>query len=150
MPGPAPKDPSQRRRRNATPGFRLLPHEGRKGDPPDWPLASFPTHDETRIWKRLWALPQAVEWERMRCEDIVALYVRAFCLASKEDDVKLYAEVRQLDAKIGLSPKAMQDLRWETDEAREEEDDSSDKPDRQTRVYVPPTTTEAAIVPPST
>jgi hypothetical protein len=68
------------------------------------------------VWKKLWALPQAIEWERMQCEDIVALYVRAFCAASEgEPDTKMLAEVRQLDAKIGLSPKAMRDLRWETD-----------------------------------
>src|SRR6266576_162162 len=65
VPGPAPKDPAQRRRRNATPGFKILPHVGREGDPPEWPIAGEMDFDERRLWTRLWKLPQAVEWERM-------------------------------------------------------------------------------------
>lgn len=75
----------------------------------------------------------------MRCEDMVALYVRAFIKASDNADPKMLAEVRQLDAKIGLSPKAMRDLRWETDEPLEEEpeeDDASTVRDN-LRSYVP-------------
>jgi len=99
-----------------------------------------PQHDELQLWKRLWTLPQAIEWERMKCEDIVALYVRAFVRATAIDaDAKMLAEVRQLDAKIGLSPKAMRDLRWETDEPAEpEQSEESSAPERAERVYVPP------------
>ncbi len=100
-----------------------------------------PQHDEIQLWKRLWKLPQALEWERMHCEDIVALYVRAFIRATAIDaDAKMLAEVRQLDAKIGLSPKAMRDLRWETDEADDEDDttgEESTAPVRTGRAYVP-------------
>lgn len=38
MPGPPPKHPSQRRRRNATPALTQLPAEGRQGKTPTWPL----------------------------------------------------------------------------------------------------------------
>lgn len=118
MPGPPPKHPSQRRRRNASPGFIQLDPAGRQGDPPEWPLITSPSVQaaqlEERKWRDLWNLPQALEWERMRCYDDVALYTRAWVLASMSaDDTKLLAEVRQLDAKIGVSPKAMQGLRWE-------------------------------------
>lgn len=94
------------------------------------------------MWERLWMLPQAVEWERMQCADIVALYVRTFIAASDEADPKLSAEVRQLDAKIGLSPKAMRDLRWETDEAAEAEEAPAAEPalpapPPKIRAYVP-------------
>lgn len=70
------------------------------------------------MWSRLWALPQAVEWERIQCGDIVALYVRTFLLATEpggagNQQQKLLSEVRQLDSKIGISPAAMQALRWE-------------------------------------
>ena len=44
MPGPAQKDPSQRARRNATPGLTSIPAEGR-GDrkrAPNWPLPADP------------------------------------------------------------------------------------------------------------
>lgn len=146
MPGPPPKDPNARRRRNPTPGFKLLPHEGRSGPAPEWPLPN-PDLDELRTWDKLWRLPQAVEWERMRCEDVVALYVRAFVVAAAGGvDPKLLAEVRQLDAKIGLSPKAMKDLRWETDQPEPEEEsvgasavDASQLPAERPRTYVPST-----------
>lgn len=70
------------------------------------------------MWERLWTLPQAVAWEEIRCDDIVALYVRTFVAASGPSVsdslyVRLSSEARQLEAKIGLTPKSMIDLRWE-------------------------------------
>lgn len=113
MPGPPPKDPSVRRRRNATPGFRQLPAEGRAGLAPGWPLATLEA-GESALWAQLWSLPQAVEWERIHCERAVAMFVRMSLAAeAAPTDTKLSAEVRQLDAAIGLSPKAMAQLRWE-------------------------------------
>lgn len=142
--GPAPmKSRDNKRRPNAGNGFKRLPHEGRKGDPPPWPL---PESDDERDtiaeaaeWARVWALPQAVEWERMRCEPIVAMYVRVFVRASRTGgDPKMLNEMRQLDAKIGLSPKSMMDLRWETDEAPDEEDEETPVAvNGGERVYVP-------------
>lgn len=38
MPGPPPKHPSQRVRRNSAPGLTPLPAAGRPGAPPEWPL----------------------------------------------------------------------------------------------------------------
>lgn len=38
MPGPAPKNPDQRARRNATVAMTRLPAAGRSGKPPKWPL----------------------------------------------------------------------------------------------------------------
>lgn len=43
MPGPAPKHPSLRARRNAKPDFRVLPADGRAGDAPAWPLQVDPS-----------------------------------------------------------------------------------------------------------
>jgi hypothetical protein len=57
----------------------------------------------------------------MRCEFDVARYVRYAVAADIAVDPKLSTEVRQLDAKIGVSPKAMRDLRWETDEPTPDE-----------------------------
>jgi len=141
MPEPRPKDARIRRRRNPTPGFKLLPHEGRTGPPPEWPL---PTHPdpvtaalEARKWEELWTLPQAVEWERMRDFGTVALYVRVFVEAAMPmADEKLLTQVRQLDAKIGLSARSMRDLHWETDEPIPDEPDEPTEPPKP-RVYVP-------------
>ena len=86
MPGPPPKDPAMRRRRNATPGFKLLPHQGRSGRVPSWPLPAHPDEEvagrELSKWRELWRLPQAVEWERMRDFGTVAMYVRVFVRAA--------------------------------------------------------------------
>lgn len=38
--GPPPKDPAQRRRRNATVAMTPLPAEGRRGRAPEWPLGA--------------------------------------------------------------------------------------------------------------
>ena len=120
MPGPAPQKPaSAKRRTNPTPFFRQLPFEGRKGDPPPWPLDT-PSAMESIQWKKLWTLPQATVWESMRCEDTVALYVRAFCEALHDANPKMLNEVRQLDSKLGLSPRSMLDLRWEIETPEDE------------------------------
>ncbi len=112
MAGPLPKDPSQRRRRNATPGFEQLPPEGRVAPAPEWPFPPA-SKQETAKWEDLWRLPQAVKWEEMHAEDTVALYVRTLIAAVEDiDNTKLLAEVRQLDAKLGISPKAMLNIRW--------------------------------------
>jgi hypothetical protein len=109
--------PSQRRRRNASPGFIQIDPKGHVAEIPEWPLTISPSDElaelEAARWAELWELPQAVEWERMRCYGDVALYVRTWVVASLGADAKLLAEVRQLDAKIGVSPKAIQGLRWE-------------------------------------
>lgn len=112
MPGPLPKDPSQRRRRNATPGFEKLPAEGRQGPAPKWPFGR-PTAAQKNKWEELWQLPQAIKWEQLHSEDTVALYV--ITLLQYLDDpseTKLLAEIRQFDAKLGVSPKAMLNIRW--------------------------------------
>ena len=144
MSGPPPKDASQRRRRNVTPGFRLLPYEGRTAPAPDFPLVE-PSDAESALWNKVWTLPQSVEWERMHCEDVVALYVRTFVAATDPSIPvvkrnRMLPEVRQLDAKIGLSPKAMRDLRWETEPPPEEPEELVVTTSKQTdneRSFVP-------------
>lgn len=120
--GPAPLNNAeqQRKKPNPTAGFKQLPAEGRTGDAPAFPIGPFKSDEERGLWNKLWTLPQATMWEHMRCEDTVALYVRVFCAMAAADDsamVKLGNEVRQLDSKLGLSPRAMLDLRWEIEHA---------------------------------
>ena len=72
MPGPAPKPAAERRRRNAPrANTTLLPSEGRKGPAPKWPLPTL----KAEGWDEIWKLPQAVMWERMYAEEVVARYV---------------------------------------------------------------------------
>jgi len=135
MAGPPPKDPTQRRRRNATPGFEQLDPDGRTAPAPGWP---FPPASEAEIakWGELWSLPQAVKWEEQHAEDIVALYVRALIAVTQDLDAKLMNEVRQLDNKLGISPLAMRNMRWEV-AAKKIEEPSPASNGKAARRYVP-------------
>lgn len=119
MPGPAPKDPAQRRRRHATGAQKtLLPASGRTGAAPRWPLAAA----KPSLWSSLWRSPQAVAWQRDGLVRVVARY--ALLLVDAEEPgapITLLGEVRQLEDRLGLNPKAMRSLLWEisTDELAE-------------------------------
>src|SRR6187551_1139013 len=98
--GPAPKKRSEKRRPNAGAFNKLdliLPSAGRPGDPPKWPLPA-PIEAELAVWKDLWALPQAVAWERFGWTRTVARYVRDLIEAEdRRAPVALKAEVRQAE-----------------------------------------------------
>lgn len=107
MPGPLPT-PNPRRRNAPTIPTTSLPAGGRQGDPPESPLPL-----EARglaWWDWAWSTPQAAAW------DAGALYVIAR-RASLEDDGGLapasrLREMRELDDRLGLTPKGMAALRW--------------------------------------
>lgn len=123
MPGPAPKDPAARRRRNTSAGKTVLPAGGREGDAPAWPIASA---SEPPVWAELWRLPQAVAWERNALVRQVARYAMLLEAAEVPDaKAALLGEVRQMEDRLGLNPKAMRSLLWEisTDELAEKRDE---------------------------
>ena len=124
MPGPAPKDPVSRRRRNVAVGKTLLPANGRVGETPAWPFSMVAEPD---VWAELWSTPQASAWERQGWTRVVARY--AMLLSEVEQpDAKgtILGEVRQLEDRLGLNPKAMRSLLWEiaSDEVAEKRDES--------------------------
>lgn len=113
MPGPPPS--SNARRRNPRPDARLLPAEGREAPAPKWPL----TGRAPKLWAGLWELPQAVAWEELHLERIVARYAQKLRLSeSPTAPASMCAEVRQLEDRLGLSAMAMLRLRWEVAPAR--------------------------------
>jgi hypothetical protein len=76
-------------------------------------------------------------WEQMRCEDTVALYTRAYLVVADDiTDDKMLNQVRQLDSKLGLSPRALQDLRWEIESTPVDVTPSSNGSQAE-RVFVP-------------
>lgn len=110
MPGPPPNP--NRRRRNAGPQLLELPSEGRQGKLPTWPLED-PSDAELAIWRDLWGTPQAVMWERYQWTRTVARYVRILLRAELPDAGRdAMSEARQLEAHLGLTPRAMKDLMW--------------------------------------
>jgi hypothetical protein len=67
---------------------------------------------EAALWKDLWSLPQAVQWERLGWLRDVAQYVRHKVMAEL-GDLDSAREARQWSDRLGLSPMAMLRLRWE-------------------------------------
>lgn len=123
MPNPPKMDPTRGARGR---GVLVLPAGGRKGLAPNWPLPQAAEYAEWKLWQELWVTPQAVEWERQGWTRVVARYVRC-CLAAEMLDDKALAEARQLEDRLGLTPKAMRLLLWtvSTDEVAEKRESAS-------------------------
>ena len=136
MPGPPPKDPSQRRRRNkdiTQDILTRLPAGGRKGRAPKWPLD--PANErEVEVWSSLWHTPQAAAWENLGWIRAVARYARVVVRAEERDaPASLMAECRQLEDRLGLHPLSMLRLRWtidSTDEVSSAREDRAPEPRR--------------------
>lgn len=114
-------------RRNPNPpafGWVDLPVEGREGDPPSLPPRPEGAREwlpETvEAWKGLWAKPQAVMWDQSgrTLEAWVVLYndMCQFQVDRKPVPASLLSEMRQIEDRHGLSPKAMLQLRWRISE----------------------------------
>lgn len=115
--GPPPKKQQPNRRKagksSLSTALVQLPASGRDGATPRWPLPN-PTSDERKVWKELWASPQAVAWETLGWTRAVARYVRCLVEAEKPGAmVTLLGEVRQMEDRLGLTPMSMLRLRWE-------------------------------------
>lgn len=114
MPGPAPKPEGQRRNRRPAPGFVHLPESGRTGRVPGWPLVDGYTEPVRLLWRSLWRKPQAIQWERLGMERIVARYALKVLEAERPDASNgVMGEARQFEDRLGLSPMALLRLRWE-------------------------------------
>ncbi|MET7395607.1 hypothetical protein ABZS66_19165 [Dactylosporangium sp. NPDC005572] len=66
---------------------------------------------EATLWKELWRLPQAVQWEALGWTRDVAQYVRHKVMAEL-GDLDSAKEARQWSDRLGLTPLAMLRLRW--------------------------------------
>jgi hypothetical protein len=67
---------------------------------------------EAALWRDLWKLPQACEWERLGWLRDVAQYTRHKVMAEL-GDLDSAKEARQWSDRLGLTPMAMLRLRWE-------------------------------------
>jgi|SRR3954468_2228741 hypothetical protein len=120
--GPAPKDPSQRRRRNADPiAGAVLPAEGPDGPTPDLPGG----HDyDTRTldWYETWrhspqaALFLATDWQRLRM--LAELVEQYWKLPTKKE---LLSEIRLNEASLGATAADRARLRWSVGESESSE-----------------------------
>lgn len=117
MPGPPPKPNNERRRRNTPRANTVkLPAQGRAGPIPPWPMQT-KKPDE---WDLVWRLPQAVMWEGMGAEPIVARYIdlrdKVMDPAFPEGkNASFWNVLMALEDRLGLTPTAMLKLQWEID-----------------------------------
>jgi len=62
----------------------------------------------------LWRTPQAVAWERLGWTRTVGRYCRLMVAAERRDAMAaVLVEARNLEDRLGLTPKAMRMLLWE-------------------------------------
>lgn len=107
------------KRANQRVGITVLPSSGREGPAPEWPLppmggdlAEVVGPHERENWERLWMSPEAVAWESLGWTQVVARYARVLTIAEMTAESKLLAEARQLEDRLGLTPKAKRMLLW--------------------------------------
>lgn len=67
---------------------------------------------ELELWREVWAMPQAVQWERLRWARTVAQFVRWEVLG-ESGDMDASKEARQIGDRIGMTPLSLLRLRWE-------------------------------------
>lgn len=140
-PGPLP-DPNARRRNAPTIPTTNLPASGRQGEPPEIPAWVELAQNGSAWWRWAWSTPQACAWgtnvgqeglvaRRAALEDDMAalgqIHELDFSGIENEHHARLVVqavarlatgrlslmkEMRELDDRLGLSPKGMAALRW--------------------------------------
>lgn len=132
MPGPLPKNPKTRQRRNKTTTRASFVDDGnaRPDETPELP-AGFTWHDLTRQWwEDVWASPMRDEYLRM---DVHGLYRLAF-LVNKfwlTGDDKMAGEIRLQGIRYGQDPMSRRALQWEVMKVEEAEQRKSRRHPRQ-------------------
>jgi len=116
-----PKPDNQKRNRNEPAfGWSDLPAAGREGEPPSLPPRSEDARDWLDVtieaWADLWKSPQATMWDpsgRTLRSWAVCFDDLAQCQKDRKPvPASLLNEMRQVEDRHGLSPKAMLQLRW--------------------------------------
>lgn len=118
---PAQRKPEGARIRRNLSSFEPLPLDGYTGPIPDWPLHEG-TGAELERWERLWRTAQASMWVRMHIDLVVARYVRLVLTVEAETrnnvaTAQTLNTVTSLEDRLGLSPKALQNLSWKIEDS---------------------------------
>lgn len=123
MPGPAPKDPATRARRNMTSTratLRAVPTL-KKPELPEHPDGAW--HPMTVAWwDDIWASPMAPEFDDSDRHGLFTLAMLTddfWTASSSRDRMNLAAELRQQGQRFGLSPIDRRRLQWEIERTEE-------------------------------
>lgn len=118
MPGPVPKDPRLRQRRNRVSTAATLPASGGCRRAPPLP-AHRDWHPLTRAWWRsIWRSPMSAEWLPSDLHGLVLLADLRDRYWTKPT-VMLAGEIRQQEARFGLSPIDRRRLQWTIERVEE-------------------------------
>ena len=112
MPGPPPKRPETRARRNAPAAGEWipLPADPYKGPKPRMPRGlSEPAKAE---WKSWWASPMAHAWDQSDHGTLLGLIRMFDAWIAEPAATSMSAEIRQWKDKLGLTPEGRQKRRW--------------------------------------
>lgn len=134
--GPAPKIAATRQRRNASPGARTLAANAHAATVPALPQRGSRIWDAQTLawWEAVWTSPMSSEYT---ASDVHGLYrlaelVDRFWRLSvrNPERVKLMTEIRQQEARFGLSPQDRRRLQWEIEKGEEAEERTQQRASR--------------------
>lgn len=113
MPGPAPKPPGQRRRRNtdgSAPRWKTLPPDSGRDAPPLLKREAGWSEQVIDWWKTIWASPMAALWLPA---DMGALHDLAELRQQFADGENVSSHIRAIEDRVGLTPKSRNMLAWQ-------------------------------------
>lgn len=117
--------PNRRRTNPPTIPTTVLPATGRRGHSPKVPPFITLGKVGRAYWQWAWHTPQAAAWADGH-EATVARRAELEELWTETKGDRLLAEMRQLDDRLGLNPKAMAQLRWTIEQPEAEADKPAD------------------------
>ena len=97
--------------------WTILPPEGRTEPAPPMPACTLEggwSDGTVEAWRKLWALPQATQWQADDSELAVWILIHEtiWYRSPKGPSPTLISQMRGIDDKHGLNPRAMRDLVW--------------------------------------
>lgn len=130
MPGPMPKDPAIRQRRNKSTSRAVLPAETRlrirAPRLPKLPEGETWHPEAEHFWAAIWSSPMSAEFVRADEPALrrLVLMVNAFW---NHPGLELAKEIRALEREFGLTPLSRRRLEWtiaQTEDAKDKREDS--------------------------
>lgn len=111
MPGPLPTGDAIRRNKPTIP-TTSLPASGRQGPPPDPPMLYVFGPKGLDWWGWAWRTPQACGWDAGSLFMVARRALLEDEVDAVENRLTVQREMRELDDRLGLTPKGLAQLRW--------------------------------------
>ena len=121
MPGPLPKPPGLRSRRNRASTRAVLPTpaQAAEQDVPPLPPKQGKWHERVIVWwERIWRSPMAAEYleaDKPGLEMLAMLHQAFWTARSTGDRFKYAGEIRLQEVRYGLDPISRRRLEWEVE-----------------------------------